>query len=182
MVNLISPYPYRITAILFFKFFWIIEKVIFILPTAPIKIWLGLWIMLPNFYGEFFMYNLLSDKLDRFEKEIRRGRNKIFAKIMSSAFTLASATFKISRPYIHTDNLKRFKESLETMLAEIENELEIRRKIVNSDAPETTQTMRDSTVLTSFDRQSLKMTTSVIKPNARAQSSFLDQIEETQSV
>jgi hypothetical protein len=107
---------------LFFKFFWIFEKLLFFLPffpTAPIKIWIGLWIMLPNFSGEFFMYNLLSDKLDHFEKEIRRGRNKIFAKIMSSAFTLASSTLKISRPYIHTDNLKRFKESLEAMLSEI---------------------------------------------------------------
>lgn len=154
MVSLISSLPSRITAILFFKFFWIIEKVIFILPTAPIKIWLGLWIMLPNFSGEFFMYNLLSDKLERFEKEIRRGRNKIFAKIMSTAFTLASATFKISRPYIHTDNLKRFKESLDKMLGEIENELEIRKKIQNSDAPEAIKTTRDSTVLT-FEKLNL---------------------------
>ena len=156
MVNFsYSFFTNRITAILFFKFFWIVEKVIFILPTAPIKIWIGLWIMLPNFHGEFFMYNLLSDKLDRFEKEIRRGRNRIFAKIMSSAFTLAKATFKVSRPYIHTDNLKRFKESLETMLGEIESELEIRKKIVTSEEP-AMQTMRDSTVL-NFDRQSLKM-------------------------
>jgi hypothetical protein len=144
----------RITAILFFKFFWIIEKFIFILPTAPIKIWLGLWIMLPNFYGEFFMYNLLSDKLDRFEKEIRRGRNRIFAKIMSSAFTLSNATFKVSKPYIHTDNLKKFKERLETMLEEIDNELEMRKKIVNNEVPffdGAALTKRDSTVLT-FDR------------------------------
>lgn len=154
MVSLISSLPSRITAILFFKFFWIIEKVIFILPTAPIKIWLGLWIMLPNFSGEFFMYNLLSDKLERFEKEIRRGRNKIFAKIMSVAFSLASATFKISRPYIHTDNLKRFKESLDKMLGEIENELEIRKKIQNSDVPEALKTTRDSTVLT-FEKSNL---------------------------
>jgi hypothetical protein len=144
---------------LFFKFFWIIEKFIFILPTAPIKIWLGLWIMLPNFYGEFFMYNLLSDKLDRFEKEIRRGRNRIFAKIMSSAFTLSNATFKVSKPYIHTDILKKFKERLETMLEEIDNELEMRKKIVNNEVPffdGAALTKRDSTVLT-FDRQSMKM-------------------------
>lgn len=47
--QLASPLPYRITAILFLKTFWIIEKVMIIIPTAPVKIWLGLWIMLPNF-------------------------------------------------------------------------------------------------------------------------------------
>jgi hypothetical protein len=40
----------RITAILFFKLFWVVEKTLFFLPLAPIKIWLGLWIMLPNFH------------------------------------------------------------------------------------------------------------------------------------
>ncbi len=35
---------------MFFKLFWIIEKFIFLVPTAPIKIWLGLWIMLPSFH------------------------------------------------------------------------------------------------------------------------------------
>jgi len=41
---------YRITAVLFMKLFWIIEKFIVIIPPAPIKLWLGLWIMLPNYY------------------------------------------------------------------------------------------------------------------------------------
>jgi hypothetical protein len=132
---------------MFFKLFWIVEKVMFLLPTAPIKIWLGLWIMLPNFHGEFFMYNLLSDKLDRFEREIRKGRNKIFAWVLSSAFSLAQKTFKVSRPYIHTDILKKFKEDLENMHGEIENELELRKKIVNSGEIEQS-VVRDSSVLT----------------------------------
>ena len=126
-------YKYRITAILFFKLFWIIEKFIFVIPTAPIKIWLGLWIMLPNFSGEFFIYNLLSDKLIRFEQEIRRTRNKFFAKVMQSAFDLANYTFKVSRPYIHTDNLKKFREALDKMHLEIDIELDIRKKITRNE-------------------------------------------------
>lgn len=40
---------FRITAVLFLKLFWVVERVMFFLPTGPIKIWLGLWIMLPQF-------------------------------------------------------------------------------------------------------------------------------------
>ena len=130
---------------MFFKLFWIFEKLIFLLPTAPIKIWLGLWIMLPNFSGEFFIYNLLSDKLIRFEQEIRRTRNKFFAKVMQTAFDLASSTFKFSRPYIHTDNLKKFREALDSMHQEIDFELDIRKKITKNEGDG--KVNRDSSVL-----------------------------------
>ena len=114
---------------MFIKTFWIIEKFLFILPTAPIKIWLGMWIMLPNFHGEFFMYNLLSDKLDKFEKEIRRYRNKFFGKTTFLFFDLAHKCFNMSKPYIHTDLMKKFKEDLNSMLNDIEEEFDLRRKM-----------------------------------------------------
>lgn len=75
------------------------------------------------------MYNLLSDRLDAFEKEIRKARNKIFGKTNSFFFSIAHNCFKLSRPYTHTDLLKKFKENLQLMLSEIDSELDIRRKM-----------------------------------------------------
>jgi len=66
-----------ITAILFFHLFWLAEYILFFFPTSLIKIWLGLWILLPNYSGEFFLYNLLSDKLEKFEYVMRVYRNKM---------------------------------------------------------------------------------------------------------
>ncbi len=114
---------------MFLKTFWIIEKVLIFIPVAPVKIWLGFWIMLPNFHGEFFMYNLLSDKLDKFEKEIRRYRNRFFGKTTFLFFNLAHQCFSLSKPYIHTDLLKKFKEDINSMLNDIEEEFDLRRKM-----------------------------------------------------
>jgi hypothetical protein len=101
--------------------------------------------MLPNFYGEFFMYNLLSDKLDKFEKEIRRYRNKFFGKTTFLFFNLAHKCFDMSKPYIHTDLLKKFKEDLNAMLADIEEEFDLRRKMSGGQVPtKSDQTLRDS--------------------------------------
>jgi len=66
-----------IISILFFKLFWLAEYVLILVPTSVVKIWLGLWIMLPNFSGEFFIYNLFSDKLEKFELQMRIFRNKL---------------------------------------------------------------------------------------------------------
>jgi hypothetical protein len=109
-----------------------LRKCIILVPVAPVKLLIGLWIMLPNFYGEFFMYNLLSDKLDRFEKEIRRYRNKFFGKTTFFFFNMAHQGFNISKPYIHTELLKTFKEDLTSMLNSIEEEFELRRKMTGS--------------------------------------------------
>lgn len=111
----ITKINYRIAAVVFLKLFWIVERVFFFLPTAPIKIWLGLWIMLPNFHGEFFMYNLLSDKLDRFEREIRKIRNQIYGKLTSVFLTSGQYVFTKSRAYIHTELLRSFREQIAAM-------------------------------------------------------------------
>jgi len=90
------------------------------------------------------MYNLLSDRLDTFEKGIRRWRNQSFGKITSLAFGLAHWCFRKSRAYIHTELLKRFKEKLSEILIEVDMETELRRKINSSGYD---QIIRDSSVL-----------------------------------
>jgi restriction endonuclease Mrr len=90
------------------------------------------------------MYNLLSDKLDRFEKEIRRVRNQLFGRVAGFFLRMARFVLKKSRAYLHSELLKNFKDLLQEMFGEIELELE-RRKKGNVDYP---GFERDSTVLT----------------------------------
>mgnify|MGYP003338738363 CR=1 FL=1 len=113
---------------MFFKMFWIIEKLIFLVPTAPIKLGLGLWIMLPNFYGEFFMYNLLSDKLDIVVNIIRKYRNKFFGKITFHLFSLAHKSFDLSKEYISNDFLKAFEEGINCLSNSVKEEMILRAK------------------------------------------------------
>jgi hypothetical protein len=90
------------------------------------------------------MYNLLSDKLDRFEREIRKVRNQVFGKVTGFFFAVAHYTFKRSKAFIHTDKLKRFRETLAEMHSEVDMELELRKKIQIGGIE---QVIRDSTVL-----------------------------------
>ena len=94
------------------------------------------------------MYNLLSDKLDKFEREVRKLRNQVFGRITTWVVRLAGWTLRKSRAYIHTDILKSFREYILGMSNEVESELELRRKI-NVNNASIDQVVRDSTVLTS---------------------------------
>jgi hypothetical protein len=72
--------------------------------------------------------------LDKFEKEIRRWRNKFFGKTTFLFFYLAHKCFNLSKPYIHTDLLKTFKEDLNSMLTSVEEEFDLRRKMSGAGA------------------------------------------------
>ncbi len=109
--------------------FWIIEKIIFFVPTGPIKLMLGLWIMLPNFYGEFFMYNLLSDKLDIVVNYIRKYRNKFFGKITFHLLNFSHKSFDLSKQYISNDLLKTYEDELNSMLSTIKEEIDLRNRL-----------------------------------------------------
>ena len=56
------------------------------------------------------MYNLLSDKLDRFEKEMRVIRNQIVGKSLFGLYVLFLWLFMKLKPYIHTEYLRSYKE------------------------------------------------------------------------
>lgn len=75
------------------------------------------------------MYNLLSDKLDRFERQIRMVRNRILGKSVHLLFQFLNWFFVKCRPYIHTDYLKTFREMIKLMEGNIEAEFELRKKI-----------------------------------------------------
>jgi hypothetical protein len=85
--------------------------------------------MLPNFSGEFFLYNLVSDKLEGFEKGTRKVRNTILGKITIFFFGLAQSCFKLSKPYIHTELLKKLRENIANIQKDIKDEFDLRNKM-----------------------------------------------------
>ena len=92
------------------------------------------------------MYNLLSDRLDRFEREVRKIRNSIVAKFVFFAIHTARFFFLKFKAYIHTENVKKFREIVQMMDVDCEKEIELRRKIQQS-SKEFDQLIRDSSVL-----------------------------------
>jgi hypothetical protein len=78
------------------------------------------------------MYNLLSDKLDRFEREVRKLRNSIVAKFVFFVINGSRFVFLKFKPYIHTDNLRKYREVVQMIDVDCERELELRRKIQQS--------------------------------------------------
>lgn len=75
------------------------------------------------------MYNLLSDKLDRFEREIRKIRNTVVAKFMFFMINSLQKLFLKFKPYIHTDILRKMRENINSIDGDFEKEIELRRKI-----------------------------------------------------
>lgn len=100
------------------------------------------------------MYNLLSDKLDRFEREIRKSRNFCVTKLLSLAFSLCAYAFSTGKPYVHTATLKRFREQVVGLSGDVDKEMELRRKISAGPA----QIVRDSSVLNSDTLKAIKVT------------------------
>ena len=95
------------------------------------------------------MYNLLSDKLEKFEKEMRRIRNQIVAKVMYACMSTSVWIFSKCKPYIHTEFLRKFKEMVTNMSEDIEREIELRKKLSTANPREAAILVRDSSVLTS---------------------------------
>lgn len=97
-----------------------------IFPTSIIKIIIGLWIFLPQYYvssisrlrscvisdqGEKFIFDLLSDKLERFELLMRRLRNSLSFFILKRVLSLAGRSLKLMK-YIPRENLDYVREQL----------------------------------------------------------------------
>ena len=60
---------------------WIFDYVP-LLPMSPIKLFLGLWILLPAYQGESIVYLCVSEYLANFESKIAEGYSYVISKIL----------------------------------------------------------------------------------------------------
>jgi hypothetical protein len=104
-----------------------VEKFMILIPTSLVKIWIGLWILLPNFHGEFFFFNLISDKLEKFEYQMRVGRNWVVQRIVEYSVKVSRFFFSISKPYLKTEYVKTLKEFLALIYSDMSKELLLRK-------------------------------------------------------
>mmetsp|Transcript_9319 Transcript_9319/g.6688 ORF Transcript_9319/g.6688 Transcript_9319/m.6688 type:complete len:303 (+) Transcript_9319:165-1073(+) len=121
-----------ITIFLFFNVFWILEYVLFMFPTRLMKLGIGLWILLPQLHGEFFVYNLVSDQLDKFELKVRVARNNLVHKFMYWQIKTARKMLGIFKPYVETKNLQKIKLLVDEMDKEIIKDLTLRKKMIET--------------------------------------------------
>ena len=53
-----------ITSTIFLNCFWTVEIMLFFFPTSLIKLGVGCWIMMPQYFGEYMIFGLLAGKLE----------------------------------------------------------------------------------------------------------------------
>mmetsp|Transcript_10196 Transcript_10196/g.13966 ORF Transcript_10196/g.13966 Transcript_10196/m.13966 type:complete len:166 (+) Transcript_10196:175-672(+) len=121
-----------ITIFLIFNFYWVIEYTLFMLPTQLMKLGIGLWILLPQLHGEFFVYNVISDQLDKFEYKVRVFRNALVQKCMMWYIKGARYLLNKFKPYIETRSLQQMKLLVDDMDKEIIKDLTLRKKMVET--------------------------------------------------
>lgn len=117
-------------ATVFFSCFWIFEWTFSFLPTSFVKLPLGLWIMLPQFYGEYMLLNMLADVFDKLEYYPRKVRNSVASGIFGVPFAICTHSFSAMKKYIPTDKLKDFQNQIRTLDKEINDEVRIRKTIM----------------------------------------------------
>jgi hypothetical protein len=117
------------TAAVFFSSFWVIEYVLYFIPTFIIKLPLGLWIMMPQFYGEYTIFNMISDLFEHLEYYFRFVRNSLSSGMFGATFSLCISSFSIIKKFIPTDRLKDFQNEIRKLDKEMNDELRLRKLI-----------------------------------------------------
>lgn len=116
-------------AAVFFSSFWVIEYFFYFLPTSFAKLPLGLYILLPQFYGEYKIFNLFSDLFEFLEYYFRNIRNSVSSGIFNFTFGICMSSFTIIKKFIPTDKLKESQNELRKLDKEMNDELRLRKLI-----------------------------------------------------
>ena len=114
-----------IASTIFMNSFWVIEYCLFFFPTSLIKIWVGIWIMMPQYYGEYAVFNILSDYLENFELLMRNIRDWLANSLVRFSIGMAQRSLKLIK-YIPNDDLMECKENIMKMQMKIKREENLR--------------------------------------------------------
>jgi hypothetical protein len=102
--------------ILFYQtqFFWTVFG--WFLPAMPLlRVCIGLWIMLPQFKGEFYLYNMILDKLLIVEKQMLSYRCVIGSNLVSFFNAVQIGSLKFALSYISEECIvKTLEQAQET--------------------------------------------------------------------
>lgn len=90
---------------------------------------MGLWILMPQCYGEYVLYNMLSDLFEKLEYYFRNIRNVSTASIFGISFTISAYLFSLMKKFISNDKLKDFQNKVRELDKDINLELKLRKVI-----------------------------------------------------
>ena len=82
--------------------------------------------------GEFFFFNLINDKLEKFEQYMRTSRNWLARKAVQYSFNITLFSFGMLKLYLKTDYLKEIKEFLKRIDTDVTKEIEARKHIMTA--------------------------------------------------
>lgn len=92
------------------------------------------------------MFRLVSDKLEKFETEMRKARNWIVQQIVSYSFRLSRHLFRKLKPYLVNDFIKHLKSVIVEIDGDLNKEMTLRAKMI-SDKKMGDLYLRDSSIV-----------------------------------
>ena len=126
-----------------------IEYWLFFFPTSLIKIWIAIWVMMPQYYGEYAVFNIMSDRLEKFERSFRNVRNWFATKFVGFSLWIGQKSLK-SIKYVPSSKLQGYKELVTKMDHKVRKEIKLRENLKNSSFNSgSLSNLRDSTVFES---------------------------------
>ena len=87
--------------IIFYQIKWVWYYLGYILPAMPaIKICVGVWIMLPQFKGEFFLYHFMLEYILQAERFLLSKRSGFGSVLVNFFTTVQIGALKVSLSFI----------------------------------------------------------------------------------
>ena len=113
--------------IIFYQMQWVWRFAGFFLPAIPaVKICIGVWIMLPQFKGEFYVYHAMLEYILKAERFIL-SRRSAFCSIIVNFFTLVQiGALKVSLTYISEECIVKTLEQAQETERLLKNEISCR--------------------------------------------------------
>jgi hypothetical protein len=133
------------TSAVFFSGFWVFEYIFYFAPTSLLKLPVGLWILMPQFYGEYTLYNMFAELFERLEYYFRNVRNSAASMMFGSTFSMSVYFFNIIKKFIPQKRLIEFQDEVRNLFQDITKELKLRKDI--TDHKLDSSDLRDSTVV-----------------------------------
>ena len=91
----------RMVIIIFYQTQWIWRFLGFFLPAIPaVKIAIGVWIMLPQFKGEFFLYHFMLEYILLAERFLLSKRSAVCSVLVNFFTSVHIGALKVSLSYI----------------------------------------------------------------------------------
>lgn len=93
---------------------WILNYVP-LLPMSPVKLFLGLWVLMPAYSGETVVYLILTDHLANFEAQIAHYYSEAISRFLTTVITWSHDWSLQNRSCVNEETLPKLRKLSEEM-------------------------------------------------------------------